>query len=81
MFGAIEAGGTKMVVAAGDENGNILRTKSIATTTPDETIPKILDFFIPMPGKSFHWRIDCYKCHTCGAEWESDPYPIDLRNY
>jgi fructokinase len=45
MFGAIEAGGTKMVVAAGDEKGNILRCESIATTTPDETIPKILDFF------------------------------------
>ena len=45
MFGAIEAGGTKMVVAVGDEKGNILSSGSIATTTPDETIPKILDFF------------------------------------
>lgn len=21
-------------------------------------------------------QIDCYKCYTCGAEWESDPYEI-----
>ena len=19
-------------------------------------------------------RVDCYTCHTCGCEWESDPY-------
>ena len=19
-------------------------------------------------------RIDCYRCYTCGAEWESEPY-------
>lgn len=19
-------------------------------------------------------RVDCYKCYTCGAEWESEPY-------
>ncbi|WP_024864440.1 ROK family protein [Butyrivibrio sp. FCS014] len=45
MYGAIEAGGTKMVVAAGDENGNILKTARIPTGTPSETIPKILEFF------------------------------------
>ncbi len=21
-----------------------------------------------------HMRCDCYKCYSCGAEWESDPY-------
>ena len=45
MFGAIEAGGTKMIVAVGDENGNIIREKEIKTTTPKETMPQILDFF------------------------------------
>jgi fructokinase len=45
MFGAIEAGGTKMVVAVGDEQGNITLQKEIPTTTPDETMPAILDFF------------------------------------
>ena len=45
MFGAIEAGGTKMIVAVGDGDGNILKTKEIKTSTPDETMPLILDFF------------------------------------
>ncbi len=44
-FGALEAGGTKMVVAVGDENGRILEQRSIPTTTPDETMPKIIDYF------------------------------------
>lgn len=44
-FGALEAGGTKMVVAVGDETGKILEQMSIPTTTPEETIPKIISFF------------------------------------
>ncbi len=44
-FGALEAGGTKMVCAIGDENGNILDKISIPTTTPDETMDLILDYF------------------------------------
>lgn len=24
--------------------------------------------------KPKHMRVDCYTCHTCGAEWESEPY-------
>lgn len=36
----------------------------------------ILGNFIP--SRYHHWRIDCYRCHTCGAEWESDPYPTDI---
>lgn len=45
LYGALEAGGTKMVVATGDENGKIMEKKSIPTTTPEETIPRIIDFF------------------------------------
>ena len=45
MYGAIEAGGTKMVCAIGDENGKILEQVSIPTTTPDETMPKIIEYF------------------------------------
>ena len=40
IFGALEAGGTKMVVAVGEGNGHILEKQSIPTTTPEETIPK-----------------------------------------
>ncbi len=45
LYGAIEAGGTKMVCAIGDENGKIYEQVSIPTTTPDETMPKIIDYF------------------------------------
>lgn len=44
-LGAIEAGGTKFVVAIGDENGNILERDSFPTTTPKETIKNIFRFF------------------------------------
>lgn len=45
LFGALEAGGTKMVCAIGDETGKILNQISIPTTTPEETIPKIIEYF------------------------------------
>ena len=44
-YGALEAGGTKMVCAVGLEDGTILDQVSIPTTTPDETIEKIVDYF------------------------------------
>jgi fructokinase len=45
LFGALEAGGTKMVLAIGNEHGEILEQVSIPTETPDITIPKIINFF------------------------------------
>ena len=45
LFGALEAGGTKMVCAVGDEQGNILERISLPTRTPDETIPEMLAFY------------------------------------
>lgn len=45
LFGALEAGGTKMVCAVGDETGRILEQKSIPTTTPDETMDAIAEYF------------------------------------
>ncbi len=44
-LGALEAGGTKMVCAIGDEKGNILEQISIPTETPEITIPKLLSFY------------------------------------
>ena len=43
-LGALEAGGTKMVCAIGDEKGNIEERVSIPTKTPEETIPLLIDF-------------------------------------
>jgi fructokinase len=45
LFGALESGGTKMVCAIGDENGKILDRTTIPTTTPQETMPLILEYF------------------------------------
>ena len=45
LYGALEAGGTKMVCAVGKEDGTILEQVSIPTTTPEETLPKIIEYF------------------------------------
>ena len=45
LFGAIEAGGTKMVLAVGDENGKIHEMRVIPTEEPEITLPKIMAFF------------------------------------
>ena len=45
LYGALEAGGTKMVCAVGNENGVILDQETIPTTTPDETMPKVIEYF------------------------------------
>lgn len=45
-LGALEAGGTKMVLAVGDESGKIEKELTIPTTTPQETIPKMIEFFV-----------------------------------
>lgn len=44
-FGALEAGGTKMVCAVGNENGEILDRMTIPTETPAVTMPKLLAYF------------------------------------
>ncbi len=45
LIGALEAGGTKMVCALGNENGTILEQVSIPTTTPEETVEQIVRYF------------------------------------
>lgn len=44
-LGALEAGGTKMVCAIGDEHGNIFERASFPTLMPEETIPGLIAFF------------------------------------
>lgn len=44
-LGALEAGGTKMVCAIGNENGEIFKREVFLTTTPEETMPKMIAFF------------------------------------
>ncbi|SKA14240.1 fructokinase [Pilibacter termitis] len=45
-IGSIEAGGTKFVCAIGNEQLEILETTQFPTTTPEETIQKVIDFFL-----------------------------------
>ncbi len=45
IYGALEAGGTKMVCAIGTGEGKILDKVSIPTSDPEGTIPKIIEYF------------------------------------
>lgn len=44
-IGALEAGGTKMVCAIGNEGGEILERISLPTETPESTMPNIIKYF------------------------------------
>lgn len=44
-LGAIEAGGTKIICAIGNENGDILDFTRIDTDTPDISMPKVVEYF------------------------------------
>lgn len=44
-YGALEAGGTKMVLSIFSENGEILDHKSVPTLKPEETMPVMIDYF------------------------------------
>ena len=44
-LGALEAGGTKMVCAIGNENGEIFEQQSFPTETPEITLPKLVGYF------------------------------------
>ena len=44
-LGALEAGGTKMVCAIGDELGNVIERASFPTRMPEETMPDIINYF------------------------------------
>lgn len=43
-FAGVEAGGTKFICVIGDETGKIFARLQIPTTTPEETMPQILNF-------------------------------------
>ncbi|WP_062108957.1 ROK family protein [Bacillus niameyensis] len=45
MLGAIEAGGTKFVCAVGNEDGTLIERIQLDTLTPEETMPKVIEFF------------------------------------
>ena len=46
VYGAVEAGGTKMCCCIGDESGKIIRERVVATGNPSDTFDSIAEFFI-----------------------------------
>ena len=44
-IGALEAGGTKMVLAVYTEDGQEMERLTLPTETPDQTMPPMIDFF------------------------------------
>ncbi len=47
LYGGIEAGGTKFICAIGSGPGQIVSQRRIETTTPDETLGHVIEFFQP----------------------------------
>lgn len=45
LIGGIEAGGTKFVCGIGNEQGEIIDRTTFPTTTPDETMKSVIDYF------------------------------------
>ena len=45
LLGGIESGGTKMVCAVGNENGEVLNKYMVPTTAPEETLNTLCDYF------------------------------------
>ncbi len=45
VIGGIEAGGTKMVCAVGDEAGNLSDRMTVLTGTPEDTLPRMIRYF------------------------------------
>lgn len=83
-IGALEAGGTKMVCAIGDEKGNILDRISLPTQKPEETIPKIIDYFRDYDIKAL--GIGCFGPIDIKKESKTYGYitttpKLDWRNY
>ena len=52
MFGSIETGGTKIICALLNEEGNILDKISISSLTPDQSMPAVISYFKKNPVKA-----------------------------
>lgn len=70
LYGAIEAGGTKIICAVGNEQGEIFELVRMETLTPEVTMPKIIDFFKENPVES----IGIGTFGPAGVDPDSDNY-------
>lgn len=69
LFGSIEAGGTKFNCAVGEDPFRMLAQKTFPTTTPSETLDKVIEFFHSMEGE--FGKIEAFGICSFG--------PVDLR--
>lgn len=74
LYGAIEAGGTKIICAVGNEQGEIFELIKMETMTPDVTMPKIIEFFKENPVES----IGIGTFGPAGVNPDSDQYGFIL---
>ena len=83
-IGALEAGGTKMVCAIGDEQGTILERFTTPTRDPETTMPVMLDFFrgkgISALGVGCFGPVDLDKKSPTYGHITTTP-KLDWRNY
>ncbi|MBF1269531.1 MAG: ROK family protein [Oribacterium parvum] len=84
IYGALEAGGTKMICAICKENGEIIEQCSIPTVSPDETIPAIIAYFkdkgIAALGIACFGPIDLHKSSSTYGYITSTP-KVKWQNY
>ena len=52
LFGGIEAGGTKFACLVGNGPNQLIEEKRFPTTTPNETIARVVEFFAPYVNRS-----------------------------
>lgn len=50
LYGGIEAGGTKFVCAVGNGSGHVQEHIEVPTTSPEETMGRVIEFFKKYPG-------------------------------
>ena len=83
-YGCLEAGGTKMVCAIGDEQGNILERFTTPTRDSETTMPVMLDFFrgkgISALGVGCFGPVDLDKKSPTYGHITTTP-KLDWRNY
>ncbi|MBY8911883.1 ROK family protein [Bacillus sp. YC2] len=92
MLGAIEAGGTKFVCAAGNKDGTILDRIEFPTGKPNETLDQVIRYFRNFPIKAIgigsFGPIDVRpNSKTCGCitatpktEWRNYPFLQTIKN-
>ena len=84
LYGALEAGGTKMMLAVVNEKGELLEKASVPTGTPAETMPQMISFFRKEPiaalGISCFGPLDLNPCSETYGRITATP-KLAWRNY